>query len=73
MTARTKTLSRSRQTIDSYEAYADSYYALVSEAPNPFDQTAFRRVAEIAGAGGNVLEIGSGPGWETRISSKRLA
>lgn len=56
--------SESRPTIASYEAYADNYYSLVSDVPNPADQTAFRRVAEIAGAGGRVLEIGSGPGWD---------
>jgi 2-polyprenyl-3-methyl-5-hydroxy-6-metoxy-1,4-benzoquinol methylase len=64
MTAPAKTPSLSRSTIESYEAYADSYYALVPQAVNPADQTAFRRVAEIAGAGGRVLEIGSGPGWD---------
>ncbi|MGE0280707.1 MAG: class I SAM-dependent methyltransferase [Rhizobiaceae bacterium] len=57
-------LSHSRQTIASYEDYADRYCALVSDMPNAFDQTAFRRLAEIAGAGGRALEIGSGPGWD---------
>ena len=59
-----KTLSQRAKTIESYEAYADNYYALVPEVPDPFDQTAFRRVAEIAGRDGRVLEIGSGPGWD---------
>ena len=58
------TLSQSRQTIASYEAEADHYCTLVSEVPNAFDQTAFRRVADIAGQGGRVLEIGSGPGFD---------
>ncbi len=58
------TLSQSRQTIASYEAEADHYCTLVSEVPNAFDQTAFRRVADIAGPGGRVLEIGSGPGFD---------
>lgn len=58
------TPSQSRQTIASYEAYADHYCTLVGEVPNAFDQRAFRHVAEIAGAGGRVLEIGSGPGWD---------
>lgn len=62
MTAHTTTASH--QTIASYEAYADSYYALVPQTPNPFDQAAFVRVAEIAGPGGRALEIGSGPGWD---------
>lgn len=57
-------VSQNRQTISSYEDYADRYYSLVSDTPNAFDQTAFRRVAEIAGPGGHVLEIGSGPGWD---------
>lgn len=55
---------QSRQTIASYEAYADNYYALVPKVPDPADQAAFRRVAEIAGPSGRVLEIGSGPGWD---------
>lgn len=58
------TLSQNRQTIISYEGYADTYCTLVGKVPNDFDQTAFRRVAEIAGPSGRVLEIGSGPGWD---------
>lgn len=64
MNTRPETQSQSKQTIASYEAYADNYYALVPEIPNAFDQSAFRRVAEIARPGGRVLEIGSGPGWD---------
>ncbi len=58
------TLSQRRQTIASYEAEADHYCTLVSEIPNAFDQTAFRRVADIAGPSGRMLEIGSGPGFD---------
>lgn len=64
MTTAANIPAKSRQTIESYEAYADSYYALVPQEPHPADQAAFRRVAAIAGPGGHVLEIGSGPGWD---------
>lgn len=64
MTSPTRNPKPASTTIASYEAYADRYTALVPEVSNPFDQDAFRRVAEIAGPGGRVLEIGSGPGWD---------
>ncbi|MGQ2904010.1 MAG: class I SAM-dependent DNA methyltransferase [Neoaquamicrobium sediminum] len=62
MTVSPGTLSKSSQTIDSYEAYAERYDALVGRFPNERDQVALRRVAEIAGADGRILEVGSGPG-----------
>ena len=60
----TSTLSQSRRTIASYETEADHYSTVVSAIPNVFVQTAFRRVADIAGPGVRVLEIGSGPGFD---------
>jgi SAM-dependent methyltransferase len=62
MTVSVKALSQSHQTIDSYEAYAERYDALVGRFPNERDQVALRRLAGIAGEGGRVLEVGSGPG-----------
>jgi 2-polyprenyl-3-methyl-5-hydroxy-6-metoxy-1,4-benzoquinol methylase len=62
MTVSPGTLSKSSQTIDSYGAYAERYDALVGRFPNERDQVALRRVAEIAGADGRILEVGSGPG-----------
>ena len=62
MTIQPDVLAKSRQTIQSYEDYAERYDALVSQTPSPHDQAVLRRVAEIAGKGGLVLEVGSGPG-----------
>ncbi|EJL26244.1 hypothetical protein PMI01_04128 [Caulobacter sp. AP07] len=55
-------LARSRRTIESYEGYADRY-ALIRQGPDDREQAALRQVASIAGLGGEVLEIGSGPGY----------
>ena len=57
-----KTLAQSRQTIQSYEDHAERYDALVPQIPNANDQATLRRVAQIAGSGRLVLEVGSGPG-----------
>jgi SAM-dependent methyltransferase len=56
-------LARSRRTIESYESYADRY-ALIRREPDDREQAALRQVASIAGLGGQVLEIGSGPGYD---------
>jgi 2-polyprenyl-3-methyl-5-hydroxy-6-metoxy-1,4-benzoquinol methylase len=55
-------LASSRRTIESYEGYADRY-AQIREGPDSREQAALRQVAEMAGPGGQVLEIGSGPGY----------
>lgn len=57
-------LEQCRQTIQSYEGCADRYYARIPEMPNLRDQAALRRIAEMAGDGGLILEVGSGPGRE---------
>ncbi|TPM35641.1 class I SAM-dependent methyltransferase [Mesorhizobium sp. B2-3-4] len=62
MTVPAKTLAQSRQTIESYEDYAVRYDEIVGHIPHPNDQAALERAAAIAGPGGHVLEIGSGPG-----------
>lgn len=56
-------LAQSRRTIESYDGYAD-HYALIRRGPNDREQAALRQVASIAGLGGQVLEIGSGPGYD---------
>ncbi|MBW8859480.1 MAG: class I SAM-dependent methyltransferase [Caulobacter sp.] len=55
-------LARSRRTIRSYEGYADRY-ARIRKGPDQREQAALRRVASMAGPGGRILEIGSGPGY----------
>lgn len=55
-------LAQSNRTIQSYEDYADRYDALVAKAPHGDDAAILRQLAEIAGPGGHVLEVGSGPG-----------
>ena len=56
-------LAKSRRTIESYEGYADRYVSIRRD-PNERELAALRQVASIAGLGGQVLEIGSGPGYD---------
>lgn len=62
MNALTESLAKNLQTIASYEGYAEQYNAVVGELPNPHDEASLRHLATIVGAGGQVLEVGSGPG-----------
>lgn len=62
MTVSTKALSKNARTIQSYEEYAEKYDAIVADAPSPDVAESLRRLAESAGAGAAVLEIGSGAG-----------
>ncbi|MGN8080615.1 class I SAM-dependent DNA methyltransferase [Variovorax sp. 22077] len=56
-------LERSRRTIQSYDAHAREYNAIVAEHPlQPEIADSMRRMMEYVPAGGSVLEIGSGPG-----------
>ena len=55
-------LASSRRTIESYEGYADRY-AQIRQGPDSQEQAALRQAAALAGPGGRVLEIGSGPGY----------
>lgn len=59
-----KALFQSRQTIRSYEKYAERYDALVGQVANPFDQGWLKRLVSIAGENARILEVGSGPGRE---------
>lgn len=64
MTDLSTPLAKSRRTVASYEEYADQYSRNVAQIPGPEEEAALRRVASVAGHGGHILEIGSGPGWE---------
>ncbi|RQO47489.1 methyltransferase type 12 [Variovorax sp. KBW07] len=56
-------LENSRRTLQSYEASARAYNAIVAEHPlQPEIADAMRRMMQFVPPGGTVLEIGSGPG-----------
>ena len=57
-----RALSNNHRTIQSYEGYAQDYDRLISPLPSPDTEAALRRIADVVGPGGTVLEIGSGPG-----------
>jgi len=50
------------RTIESYEAYAATYDTLVGPTPPANIEAALRRLVAVARPGGEILEIGSGPG-----------
>jgi protein-L-isoaspartate O-methyltransferase len=52
------------RTVAAYENYARRYAANVSPQPSDSGATALRRLVDMLPAGGRVLEIGSGPGWD---------
>ncbi|MGR9460082.1 class I SAM-dependent methyltransferase (plasmid) [Rhizobium leguminosarum] len=58
------TLANTQRTIDSYEGCADEYSRIVDPFPSPSLEAALRQVATAAGKGGQILEIGSGAGWD---------
>lgn len=64
MSVSAEALAKSRQTISSYEDYAKQYDAIVRHVPNPREQAALRRLVAIAGTGGQILEVGSGAGYD---------
>ena len=62
--------SGNRRTIDSYERIARSYAD--DTAPDPsvpaeFSGEGLRRLVDAVPAGGTVLEVGSGPGWDADV------
>lgn len=63
----TGALSKNRRTVQSYERSARGYAEAV--APDSFDvvPATLRRLAEIVGPQGTVLEVGSGPGWDADL------
>lgn len=56
--------SNNQITIRAYEGYARQYAAAVSQDPSEETKEGLRQLLSVIGRGGNVLEIGSGPGWD---------
>lgn len=56
--------SNNRRTIEAYEGYARQYANAVSRDPSDDTREGLRRLAEIVPKGGEILEVGSGPGWD---------
>ncbi|MGF2413862.1 class I SAM-dependent methyltransferase [Ferruginibacter sp.] len=57
-------LINNNQTLQSYENSAFQYAASVSKDPSQHIKEAILQMVEIAGKGGTILEVGSGPGWD---------
>jgi hypothetical protein len=57
-------LARNRATVAGYDASAASYAAETDHAPTPDHVEALDRFVASVGAGGRVLEVASGPGWD---------
>ncbi|RAZ89781.1 methyltransferase type 12 [Mesorhizobium hawassense] len=57
-------LAKSRQTISSYEDYAERYDTIVRHVPNESGQASLKRLVALAGKGGRILEVGSGAGYD---------
>jgi SAM-dependent methyltransferase len=57
-------LARNRATVAGYDACAESYAAETDHAPTPDHVEALERFVAAVGAGGRVLEVASGPGWD---------
>jgi 2-polyprenyl-3-methyl-5-hydroxy-6-metoxy-1,4-benzoquinol methylase len=55
--------SNNGRTVAAYENYARRYAANVA-SPSGSGADALRRLADVLPAGGRVLDIGSGPGWD---------
>ncbi len=68
--------SANRRTIDSYERIAREYAK--DTAPDPsgaagFSGEGLRRLVEALPAGGTVLEVGSGPGWNADFVESQVS
>jgi SAM-dependent methyltransferase len=57
-------LALNRATVAGYDACAESYAAETDHAPTPDHLEALERFVAAAGAGAQVLEVASGPGWD---------
>lgn len=64
MTTNPTVLSKNQQTVASYEQIARDYARDVSPTPSESGAAALRRLVDVVPAGGGVLEVGSGPGWD---------
>ena len=67
----TKPKTDNQRTVAGYEAYATKYARRVSRRPTGLGKQALDRLATLAGPGGRVLEIGSGPGWDADYLESR--
>src|SRR5215212_4523207 len=56
--------SNNGRTVAAYENYARRYAEVVSPQPSESAAATLRRFADMLPAGGRVLDIGSGPGWD---------
>jgi 2-polyprenyl-3-methyl-5-hydroxy-6-metoxy-1,4-benzoquinol methylase len=64
------TTSANRRTVDSYERIARDYADDTAPGPNGtggVDGDGLRRLVAAVPAGGTVLEVGSGPGWDADL------
>jgi 2-polyprenyl-3-methyl-5-hydroxy-6-metoxy-1,4-benzoquinol methylase len=59
-----RALKNNFRTIQSYEGYADDYDGLCGEIPSPNVEAALRQLMAVVTPGGQILEVGSGPGRE---------
>lgn len=64
MSASSEDLAKSRQTISTYEDYAERYDAIVRHVPNEREQASLKRLVALAGTSGQILEVGSGAGYD---------
>ncbi|RWA57828.1 class I SAM-dependent methyltransferase [Mesorhizobium sp.] len=64
MDALSQALAKSRQTISAYEDYAERYDQIVRHVPNEREQASLKRLVAIAGTAGQILEVGSGAGYD---------
>lgn len=66
-------LARNRATVAGYDACAVSYGADTDHAPTADHVEALERLVASVGAGGRVLEVASGPGWDAdRLEARGL-
>ncbi len=57
-------LVNNNRTLQSYENCAYQYAASVSKDPAQQFKEAIQQMVDVAGKGGTILEVGSGPGWD---------
>lgn len=64
MTSLKNAMANSYRTIRSYEEYAQQYSELVGSTPSSSTEAALRRMVNFTGLAANILEVGSGPGFD---------
>jgi 2-polyprenyl-3-methyl-5-hydroxy-6-metoxy-1,4-benzoquinol methylase len=63
--------TRNRETLDSYEAIASDYAESTRGTPSGVGAEALGRLLDALPAGGSLLELGSGPGWDADFLSSQ--